>query len=152
MQELLPTLMAGNTTLCEPSAGGDAQDVELDFGAGDGARILMVEWWNSDDGSAGTVIAGISTDPNEAAPASSIAVSSNTSVICMAGEDRDAFTLLNQNWVAVDLSNQVIIVTRNLRLIAYSGVGKSDGIVVKVHYNQVKFSEDELRAITIVNR
>lgn len=154
MEELLPTLMSGNVVLCEPSAGGAAVDIALDFGAGDGARILMVEWFNTDDASAGTVLFGVSTDPNEAAPASNLAVSANTSVIAMRGDDMTARAADegHQSWEDSDLSNQVIIVTRSLRLIGYSGVGKSDGGMVKVHYNQVKFTEVELRAITIVNR
>ena len=154
MEELLPTLMSGNVILCEPTAGGDAEDIELDFGAGDGARILMIEWFNTDDASAGTVLFGVSTDPNEAAPASNLAISANTSVIAMRGNDAVARAAdsIDNGWSDSDLSNQVIIVTRNLRLIGYSGVGKSDGGMVKVHYNQVRFTADELRAITIVNR
>ena len=130
------------------------EDIELDFGAGDGARILMIEWFNTDDASAGTVLFGVSTDPNEAAPASNLAISANTSVIAMRGNDAVARAAdsIDNGWSDSDLSNQVIIVTRNLRLIGYSGVGKSDGGMVKVHYNQVRFTADELRAITIVNR
>ena len=154
MQELLPTLMSGNTVLCEPSAGGDAQDILLDFGPGDGARILMIEWFNTDDATAGTVLFGVSVDPNEAAPVSNLAISSNTQVIAMVGGDATARAADSENmgWPPTDLSSQVIIVTRNLRLVGYSGVGRSDGGMVKVHYNQVRFTEDELRAITIVNR
>ena len=153
MQELLPTLMAGNTVLCEPNAGGAAQDIELDFGAGDGARILKVEWYNTTDSTAGTVLFGISTDPNEAAPASNLAISANTSVIAMRGNEQDALTdQFQPGFPDSELSQEVIIVTRNLRLIGFSAVGRSDGGMVKIHYNQVRFTADELRAITIVNR
>ena len=154
MQELLPTLMASNVVLCEPSAGGASVPINLDFGAGDGARILMIEWFNTDDASAGTVVFGISTDPNAGAPASNLALVSDTDVIAIVGNDCTARAAdsIDFMWPATDLSAQVIIVTRDLSLVGFSGVGKSDGAVVKVHYNPVMFTADELRAITIVNR
>ena len=154
MQELLPTLIAVNVTACEPAAGGAAQDIELDFGAGDGARILKIEWVLLDDQSAGNLTAGVSTDPNEAAPASDNALVISTSVIATFSHDAAARTADDNFKNPPDsmLSDEVIIVTRNLRVLGFSGVGKADIIYARVHYNQVKFSADELRAITIVNR
>lgn len=155
MRELLPTLIAANTAYCEPGSGAsEAVDIELDFGMGDGARIIGIEFLHGQDGTTGEVMYGVSTDPNATAPSGYEALGADTDVIAC---DLVDITLTTSGGTVIqskymDLSNEVIVVTRNLRLVGYDAADNGNHGIARVHYNQVKFTEDELRSITIVNR
>lgn len=154
MIELLPTLIAVNVTVLNIGSAGDTEPIELDFGAGDGARIMGIEFMETNSGDTGTYAWGVSTNPNAAAPASFAALAINPDVI---GMESYELTLVTEGGSMsggrfMDLSNEVIIVTRGLRCIGFGSGVTTVGAFCRVHYNQVKFTADELRAITIVNR
>ncbi len=154
MQEYLPTIISTNTTACTPDTGGEAQDVVMDFGQGDGARIVMVEFCFNHSNASHSITYGLSVDPNEAAPALRIAILENTSVLCVVDQDYVLTTSGATNFPSyiVYMYTGVYVVTRNLAFIGYSAGSFGDTAHVRVHYNQVKFNEAELRAITITNR
>ena len=153
MRELLPTLIAVNTVVANPAGGGDAQSIVMDFGSGDGARIIGVEMLDGDDGTAQITTYGVSVDPNATAPASANALVVDPDVIATSQTDT-SFNVEGGMTIQgrfIDLSHEVIIVTRDLSVVGFN-TGGSSTVYCRVHYNQVQFTEDELRAITIVNR
>lgn len=154
MRELAPTLIAVNQTVCNPDNGGDAQDIEIDFGAGDGARIVGIEFSWTHNNTTNTTYYGVSTDPNATAPDTVDALVIDTDVIAAAGYDWN-FTTSGAGDVRstyYPMADEVIITTRNLRILGHGDGSAGQYGWCRVHYNQVQFTADELRAITIVNR
>ncbi len=154
MQELLPTIVSVNTTALTPDTGGEAQPIVLDFGQGEGARIISIEWLVSHGNATHDVAFALSTDPNEAAPTTLLAMAQQTDVLDANNLEVNLTTSggFAHYSIKKDLSVGVYVVTRNLACIAYTAGSSGDSIVCRVHYNQVIFSDAELRAITITNR
>jgi len=147
MRILEPTLIRA-TNGTQVAAGGASIEMDFNFGNLEGAKLLGVEFMS--DGlllsATGALEYGLAFNPTEPAPAVAESIFTNEGVIAAGVQDAQlaGAAFLSQVGADVrDLSPFDLIIVRNLAVVTFT-VGVTAGVVARVYFKRVLFTENEI--------
>jgi len=154
MREFGPTLIR-TSALVAPASTGGVDEMEFNFGNLEGARILAVEYGGSAmlPNATGYLEAGLNFNGSIAAPAAANDIVLDENVFAFVAIDLILATsgATGQNNLQWTGSDKELVIARNLALQVFT-VGTTSGLVARVYYRRVIFSESEVGGIIAFRR
>jgi len=154
-REFGPTLIRTSGAVTAPAAGGATDEMDFNFGSLEGARILGVEYGASAHlpAATGYLEYGLNFNPSAPAPTAANDLQSDEGVFAVGQVD---FALATSGMFGlpedrVDLSMFNIFIVRNIALQVFT-ITVTSGVVARVYFKRVIFSEAELGGIVAFRR
>jgi len=155
-REFGPTLIRTSGAATAPAAGGATDEMDFNFGSLEGGRIMGVEYGSSAHlpSATGYLEYGLNFNPSAPAPAAANDLQSSESVFAVGQVDfalagaASAFGIMEDR---VDLSMYNIFIVRNIALQVFT-ITVTAGVVARVYFKRVIFSEAELGGIVAFRR
>jgi len=154
-REFGPTLIRTSGAATVPAAGGASDEMDFNFGSLEGARVLGVEYGASAHlpSATGYVEYGLNFNPSAPAPTAANDLQSDEGVFAVGQVD---FALATSGMFGifedrVDLTMYKIFIVRNIALQVFT-ITVTSGVVARVYFVRVIFSEAELGGIVAFRR
>ena len=153
-QEFGPTLIRTSALVAPVSTGG-VNEMDFQFGNLEGARLLAVEYGSSSmqPSASGYVEWGLNFTGTIAAPTAVNQIPLDENVFAYQAVDHVLVTTGGASILTrpVDLRPMEIFIVRNIALQAFS-VATTSGVVARVYYRRVIFTQNEIGGVIAFRR